>query len=284
MFLTAILMLASMLGQPAAPGPLAPFEPALSTLDPAKPTAYLELGEEIADVAGEDAELSTTARTLFVLAFDLARAKGDAATAASACTALARMETLDRDRRWLVAVAQTLDARYKTVAWSRVERESTQQQTSLRAAVAIGAIRSGDGVTARRMLEDATVRDLLAKHQRLLTRSGLGGLSQLDQDARRWPCRECAGQRVVRRPGSSELRLCPNCNGNPGPDLTRDALVAQLRVESSLLNGVQRSWAAQLAADGGEPLRDPDAAEVAPTYGVDPGRPLWRKGTWTAAK
>jgi hypothetical protein len=76
--------------------------------------------------------------------------------------------------------------------------------------------------------------------------------------------------------------LCDTCRGNPGPTITEEEMANHLRIEAVLLEGEQRSWAAQLVADAGAPLRDLDPAELAATYGVDPARPVWRGGEWVA--
>jgi hypothetical protein len=52
-------------------------------------------------------------------------------------------------------------------------------------------------------------------------------------------------------------------------------------MESLLLQGSQRSWAAQLSVDHGAPLLDPDPDAVADTFNIDPTLVLYRDGQWT---
>ena len=48
----------------------------------------------------------------------------------------------------------------------------------------------------------------------------------------------------------------------PGPQLSEEELIAQLRFEAVLLNGIQRSWSAQMVVDLGATLRDPDPEDL----------------------
>jgi hypothetical protein len=270
---------------PAAPSAadlLAPWADDLARLDPSRPGAYFELGERIADRAEHPIHFDT-ARTLFVLAFELDRgARQSQGWAVSACLALADMETLARDREWLLALARAMDRSGTTAAAASEDRPPLQ--TAFLAATALGLARSGEGDQARRLLARDDVRGLLKSYERLLSPLGYaGGLSVLEAQLRHWPCRECGNQRIVRRAlgGQVTSRLCGTCGGNPGPALTPEQRAAHLRFESHLLRGIHRSWSAQIVADTGVPLRDPDPEELAPTYRVDPTRPYWRHGTWT---
>lgn len=262
---------------------------ALEALRPADPEAYLRLGEDVAD-AEHNAEGVALAMRLFALAFELDRARGVAGgpIAASACLALADLSPQDRDRRWLTALATAMDPKRKLPAWMDPREQDSEGHAGYIAATALGLVRSGDGVTARQMLEDAQVRRSLERHDRFLTENGeWGGLASLEVEAAKWPCRECANARVVKRSGpggSTEFRLCPGCDGNPGPKLTPERLIVQLRLESWLLGASQRSWSAQAAADLGRPLRDPDPAEVIATFNVDANKPIFRDGQWVEAK
>ena len=61
----------------------------------------------------------------------------------------------------------------------------------------------------------------------------------------------------------------------------KSELANQLRIEAVLLQGTQRSWAAQVLSDAGAPLRDLDPAELPGTYAVDPKKVLGRDGQWS---
>lgn len=262
--------------------PLARWARELEGLDPSRPGAYFELGEMMADRATHPLEVET-ARTLFVLAFELdRRARQRQGWAVSACLALADLESLSRDRDWLLALARAVGPSGGAAVGATEARPATQ--TAFLAATALGLARSGDGDAARRLLSREDVRGLLRAYERLLSPLGYaGGLGVLEAQLRHWPCRECGNQRIVRRVvgGQASSRLCGTCGGNPGPTLTPEQRAAHLRFESMLLRGIHRSWSAQVVADTGVPLRDPDPEELAPTYRVDPGRPYWRDGSWT---
>jgi hypothetical protein len=62
--------------------------------------------------------------------------------------------------------------------------------------------------------------------------------------------------------------------------MSEGMFLAQLRFEAILLQGSQRSWAAQLATDHGAPLRDTDPSTLPVVFEVDPDKVLWREGQW----
>lgn len=262
----------------------------LTALDPSDPLEYLELGEEIAAEAATDAQFGLAER-LFVLAFELERSERErspgsrGATRAAACFALADITPSERRARWLRAIARVIDPRYATPDWTGSVDRPLSRRDAFRAAEAIGLVRSGDGARARDLLDRPEVARIFDRYSALLTGAGPSEiLSELRAEAARWPCPECRNERVsVKRLNQDvERSLCNYCKGNPGWALSRGGLVANLRFESAMLSGVQRSWGAQLAIDLGAPLRDPDPADVAPTYRVDPTRPYWRDGRWVS--
>jgi hypothetical protein len=272
--------------RPGAPdrAPLEEFKVRLGALTPSDPAGYFLLAEEVADGA-DDPDRVALAQTLYALAFELYRAAGDSPRAASCAIGLASTERLERSRRWLEAVAGALDRRYALPDWAVAATASISDETALKAATVLGLARAGEGREARKLYEQPGVADLMRRYERAMGSSGeTGALSRLDKYMDAWPCRECGNARVVGRPGENgpELRLCPTCKGNPGPRLTPDEYLAQLRFEAALLNGIQRSWAAQITVDQGAPLRDPDPAEVGATYGVDASRAVFRDGAWVS--
>jgi hypothetical protein len=128
------------------------------------------------------------------------------------------------------------------------------------------------------------VMEVLRRYERALgATGGSGALQRITRYAEQWPCRECGNARGVTKPGprGPEVKLCSTCEGSPGPRLSDEEFIAYLRFESALLNGIQRSWGAQVMVDSGAPLRDPDPAELAATFGVDVGKPYWRNGAWS---
>lgn len=257
----------------------------LRALDPARPADYFALGEDVADIYQTPADRDL-AQQLFVLAFEIDRRQGGTAhLAGSACMALADLTPLERDRKWLWALARAVDPRFERTGWdSRLVAASTTD--AYRAATVLGLVRSGDGIAAQQLLKEPGVRQTIQHYERLLSETGdTGGLYRLEAEAQHWPCPECANARIVKRFGANppEYRLCTNCGGHPGPKLTLGQLVAQLRFESRLLRGIQRSWSAQVAADGGEPLKDPEVSELAAVFGIDPMAVLWRDGVWVKA-
>ncbi|MCE7974985.1 MAG: hypothetical protein DYG92_11800 [Leptolyngbya sp. PLA1] len=259
----------------------ASLEARLEALDPSSPERYFLLAEEVADAD----PTPRLAIELFVLAFDLDLARPDGGRVASASAlALASIESTNERRAWLVALARTLDPRRVPPPWLARPGTPSADSSAYQIATAMGLVRSGDGVRARQLLNSPHLRAALERHDRTLIRVGVpGGAFGIIREADLWPCPSCANARFLRkgRPDSTEARDCPHCLGDPGPRLSFDHMVAQLRFESWLLAGLQRSWAAQVGGDGGAPLRDPEPASLARSYLVDPRLCYRRRGTWT---
>lgn len=269
---------------PAMPSVDSELRQRLEKLTPDRPEDYFLLAEDVSDGADDEPRIQL-ARTLFVLAFELDRKKGGGTALAASCAlGLAKVERLDRDKRWLIAIATAVDRRYALPDWNVSAAPLISDETAYKAATVLGLARSGEGREARRIWDQPGVADVLRRYERAIGNTGqTGALSRLDKAVQQWPCPECGNARAVNKPGERggvEVRLCPTCRGNPGPKLTEDEYFSQLRFEALLLEGIQRSWAAQVVVDQGAPLRDPDLDEVAPTFGVEVGKPYWREGRW----
>jgi hypothetical protein len=273
-----------------APEPLPRGAPAdladrLRSLRPSDPEAYLKLGEDVA-VWAEESRGRELARKLFGLAFilDRQRSSGSTApTATSACLALAQLASTNAERTWYVALARSLDQRLALPAWASRRGEATDPATSYLASLYVGLVRAGDTIRAQKVLAQPGVREMIKRHERLLSPIGdNGGLNVLEREMARWPCPECAGKRIVRKYQSvpPQYRVCSVCNGTLGPKIVPVELAAQLRFESRMLDGSARSWASEVLSDGGAPLMDVDPLEVPKILRLDPTHTLWREGLW----
>jgi hypothetical protein len=256
----------------------------LAALRPDDPEAYFLLGEEIADATPADPGARSVATRLFVLAMtlDLARNPARPALAASACIALADVDRTAADAKWLVALAERLDPRHARPEWLTPTEIPAPDSASFRIATAMGMIRTGEGVAATRILNDPAIAPAFQARDRMFRRHMQSSARELLREASRWPCSECGNQRVVRRQGVNppDYRLCGRCAGTPGPTLTTMQLADQLRVESMLLGVSQRSWGAQVIADYGAPVVDPDPSAVARAMGVDATATKFVDGVW----
>jgi hypothetical protein len=277
---------------PADTSPLALYRDRLTALDPSQPLAYFELAEEIA------AEVRTPegrrlARHLYVLAILAPRPTIPATPAAptpsapawlssSAALGLAALAENEHDRRWLSALAGTLAPVDTAVEHQPPPDTATRDAAAVELATALGLIRAGDGRKAAKILDKPAVATLLGRYEGLLNSGGLGGGGdRIRSLAAKYPtCPECRNRRYIKN--ADGIKLCPTCQGRPGPKLSIEELLGQLRLESLLLNGIQRSWAAQTVADSGAPMRELDAAVLADVYAVDPTHAYWRAGIWIA--
>jgi hypothetical protein len=251
----------------------------LEALTPANPRAYFELGEELASEASDDVDRRMV-RRLYVLAFDLDRGSQlpDTSLGGSVCLALAAIAETDDERRWLTALGETL-APEGTPDLRRIKSTTTSRDpAAFDLATSLSFVRSGEGRRASKILDKPGVSELLDKCDKLLM-PGVGGASLIRRHIDEWPvCAQCRGRRFIK--DGAGVHLCPMCRGTPGPTLTHDEIVGQIRTESVLLSGQQRSWAGQVISDAGATLRELDPSELAATYGVDAARPLWRDGAW----
>lgn len=267
--------------QPAHASPA--LDQRLEALHPGDPEAYFLLGEELASepqIAG-NLEL---AQRLYVLAIVQA-SKDEAlrATAAGAAIALLDITRSEADRRALRSIASTLDSRFGTRDWSRSTEASVSDDVAYDAATTLGAIRAGMGTMARNELKRPEIRSLIDRYTTLITGTPSQNiLPELERQADAWPCPECRNERIVtkRHTGKIERVLCYTCGGNPGPTLTREQYIGQLRFEAQVLNSAPRSWGAQVAADLGAPLREADIGELPIRFGVDTSLLWYRDGLW----
>lgn len=248
---------------------------------PGDPESLLRAGE---DFVAMGSPLSVrVARRMLSGAIEVDRARAGGRVAASACLLMAELSTNEPDRRWFAALARAMEAGAANRSWLRQGDEAYNADAAYNAACVVGLVRAGDGLAARQLLNESGVRQILLDHERLLSTIGEpGGLAYLEKEAARWPCPECRNDCVVRTvvDRQPQYKLCPTCNGNPGPSLGDDAVILQLRLEARLLHGVQRSWAAQLAADHGLPLDDPDPEELSKVLGFDSRAFIFKDGGW----
>jgi len=264
------------------------YQQRLEALAPADPAGYYLLAEDIASSAQKNEDV-ILARRLFVLAFVLAErgTTQDNPAAfpirASACIALAHLETSEDRKRWLRALAGRIDRRYAGPRWDAADGSTQADETTLLLAEAVGLMLSGDGSLARERLDDPRVIALLDQTRDILDRPGNEASSAaIKREVQIWPCPECGNARGVpdRSEGGQVRRLCSTCRGNPGPVISRAAHISYLGYQSLLLQGTQKSWAAELAVGLGRPILDPEPSEIAPNMGVDPTKVYFRTGRW----
>lgn len=297
---------------PASPGlpadlagvPVPRLAERLAAMSPDQPEAYFELAEDLAAESAVPAARGL-ARHLFVLAFstDAARPGPRAGELGpSVCIALASLASSESDRRWLRGLGlQLAQARAQRATASTPAKPGPQARSprgrsgagslaaGLDLANALGLIRAGNGRAAATLLNRPGVPEVIAAHGGLLAVDGgpLDAAKRLaDLAEQNGPCRECHNRRFVNRPDAASPsrtlrpRVCPVCGGSPGPRLSDDELLAQLRLESAALRGIQQSWSGQILSDSAAPLRDPDPAELPVAFRVDPTLSVFRNGKW----
>ncbi len=279
--------------------PVPNLEARLGALSPARPADYYLLAEDLA-AERQAPGARDLARHLLVLAVELDRkAPRPGGTASSACLALAALANTQSERRWLRAIAAQFDPAAQTADSAlrvRVDPPRVSQHAALQVGSALSFLRAAEGRRALSILDRPGVWPVIEHYDAVLSPQGeLGGAAKIRRWAEEWPaCPECRNKRTIARlepgapanspPNSPANRtiLCPTCGGIPGPRLTPDELIGQLRLESVLLRGAHRLWSAQILSDAAEPLRDPNPDDLPILFRVDPRAVLWRAGRFEA--
>ena len=271
----------------------------MSALDPGNPGGYLLLADEVA-AESEGRTDRDLARQLYTLALstDLARPAGGAGrglVAQSACYGLAGLTRRAAERRWLLSIVEIIDtdplSLRRKLPRALGSLPELTESVAFDVATLMALTRAAEGRRAEAILKRPGVSDALEEFSGLLEEFGQpGGTDRIKRDMVQWPsCSECSNRRFVTRSerdanGKTQVRprLCPKCFGSPGPALSDGELLGQYKMESALLRGIHRLWSAQALVDSGEPLRDPDPAEIARQYGVDTTKTVYRAGGWVA--
>lgn len=157
----------------------------------------------------------------------------------SVALALRELATSDEERRTLESIAQAApSAALRVPDWRQpadtIALRGGVSAWSEDAALALLLYQAGRNAQAARLLEDPRTRQ---QAERALTEAGSMTPLQAILAAVASPaCSVCKGQRFVRDQASeSGYKLCPSCQGDPGPHVDGAALAALLRAQLLLL-------------------------------------------------
>lgn len=225
----------------------------LEELSPARPVAYLNLAEEVADESN-DAESQLLARQLYCLAASM-DAENLATTAALGLAALEDVKTAQGNKanqRW-VAIAQR---------WSKSEIpldanfaggvDTVGSAVRLGVVEAIVQYRRGYGRRANDRLKKPQVRAFFDSFMQKVP----GGVEEFDR--------------------LSAIHM----NGTP-PPLSAQTIDALLQVEHGLLRPKSSLWSDALSMGEGDPTFDAPIGTPAEIFGADPSRSRWTPNGWT---
>ena len=94
-------------------------------------------------------------------------------------------------------------------------------------ATMLGFSRCGEGRRAAKILEKQGVSQLLDKCDKLL-RPGVGGANEVRKHIDEWPlCAQCRNHRTIK--DGTGIHLCQMCSGLPGPKMSLEELIGQIR-------------------------------------------------------
>ena len=227
------------------------WEQRLQELDPSRPMAYFELGEEVEDAA-RTAEERALARQLFGLA-GLLDEKG---LGSSAALAIANLEDESRvvSRNRLLAAAELLTpAGTANLVVNRAPVLSSKGRLAF--CNALGSLRRGDGVRARRHLDAADAMLVVEAVGPLVS----GGIDGLQRDLTFY-------------------------EGGLRPDLSSAEVESHLVAELIALAPSDSRWSVSLQSTDAAPLLVVDLERLDRLFGVDPARPYWRDGRWVGRR
>jgi len=226
------------------------WEQRLEALSPADPMAYFELAEEVADEAGNEAQVAL-ARHLF----GLAAALDPQRLGRSACLAIADLESNEYTKRRLLALGALLDRRAGGVAGKQPgESVAIDPEAALAVSEAFSYYRKGDGARALKRLDLPGAMDLLEAWSGVVFH---GGATRFIEDCRLY--------RSARK-----------------PPITLADQVTFLRFEAALLSGDSRSWLGDLLLTEGRPLIEVDPNRMEDVLGTDGSMPCFRDGRWVS--
>lgn len=227
------------------------WEQRLLELDPIRPMAYFELGEEVEDAARTPEERAL-ARQLFGLA-GLLDEKGLGSSAALAIASLEdESRSVSRDR--LRAAAELLTPAGTANLFVNQDPVLTAEGR-LAFCNALGSLRRGDGVRARRHLGNADAMAVLETLGPLIS----GGVEGLRRDLSFY-------------------------EGGLRPDLSPEEIETHLVAELIALSPSDAGWSVSLRATDASPLLVVDLERLDRLFGVDPARPYWRDGRWVGRR
>ncbi|MCH2133568.1 MAG: hypothetical protein MK116_07445 [Phycisphaerales bacterium] len=242
--LTIVLGLLLLLVVGASPVMTSRFKERLEDLRPVDPEQYFRLGEEVAEIARDDADRELAIR-LFALADHLDPHRWRR-------SAILAIKPLVKE----ASVHRLLDANLR--AWSSDvdflpasgETEETGEDAAMAAVDALSSLRSGDRADLRRALavDKATAR--------------FDAVSE-------------------RLPGDSVWALRISRSETFGPEtLDEDAVIATLEAQGELLGSEQRPWSVVLQIHQGQPMTVIEPVPLTDVFGIDAKRSSFRNGQW----
>jgi len=223
-----------------------PWPERLDALDPARPLAYLEAGED----AARDGEVDL-ARQLFRRSGALAAAAQDPGMAASAALGMASLEDPSVHgawARWHALARMLAPTRVARGAWVAPDADR------LRFAELISHYRAGRSLQAQRLGRDAACVAL----------------------AREWGALLPGG-------GEGFIRACTGLSASAPPQLSPRQADQLLAVEAALLARTPRALD-ELRCGLASSVAEVDARDPASAFGIDDATWWWRGGRWSATK
>ncbi len=249
-----------------------------------RPSSYLEAGELLAANAETDEEL-TMAQQVLAMGIAMASSAGEDSVASSCAIALADASGDSDIARELWDLALLLDPS-RVSAWVRNRAVSQSDPQNLIAATCVYFARQADGDEANARYSQRPIKalirtaadelgfDPMAVHNTINTL-----IVHAQEDA-------CRGRVFVSRAvdGESIRLVCPDHQRPIGVAASDDALLELLSIELHLMgeSGMLRSWGGTSMMKLDTPARIPSVQGMAQRFGVDPMRPYWVDGRWSA--
>lgn len=262
---------------------------AQSTLDrsarPDQPRVYLELGEQLAELAQSEQDRQL-ARAVLGMGVVINHQRNDTSAAASCCVALAWAFSDDpviQGRLWDLALL--IDPKRYT-QWAQHRPATSTTDAMEDAAECLRLARNADADDASTLYRRPEVRAIIEQAAQELgyTRDELNHtLTPMLEGISRDPCRGNYFQSDVEN-GESIRRVCTSHSAPLGTTQSTQTLVMLLRIEAACLdtNRSMSDWGSASMLGSTAPMRPVSVEWLIKELGIDPERPYLRDGVWSS--
>ncbi len=262
---------------------------AQSTLDrsarPDQPRIYLELGEQLAELAQSEQDRQL-ARAVLGMGVVINHQRNNASDAASCCVALAWAFSDDpimQGRLWDLALL--IDPKRYT-QWAQYRPETSTTNAMEEAAECLRLARNADADDASTLYGRSEVRAIIERMAQDLgyTRDELNQtLTPMLGGISRDPCRGNYFYTDVEN-GESIRRKCTAHSSPLGTTQSTQTLVMLLRIEAACLdaNRSMSDWGSASMLGSTTPMRPVSVEWLIKELGIDPERPYLRNGIWSS--
>ncbi|MGV6813769.1 MAG: hypothetical protein ACWA5W_02025 [Phycisphaerales bacterium] len=264
------------------------FGQRLGSLNPNNIDQYFILGEDILRSAQTPSD-HQLAQQVFAVGAGLALEAGDNQTASSLVIALADSASSPADYATLWDIALLLDPRRKT-AWSQHRNNRADENQSQRDAAlkCLYAVRFSQYREAAPLWEDQHIRATILQTAQEIGLDPTQVRQTIETLLEQAANDSCRGRVFLtkRENGQTSKVVCPDHSSPLGIGFSEQSLKMFIKLELAMLDAqsssIDTGWQTEAYLDHLTPIRLPTIDDIFGMFQVDPARPYWRRGRWTA--